>query len=150
MMRWWVLVYSGRKQLPILCVCVSLSRCNASTDGKGEEQPIFAAPSLFRADNSVFQVSAPHYRSSITFQLLVPVSRCWVVLITKQRVLVFRCRGLFCGVCVFFWDHPCYWFLDLCFPRCVLVTESMRRRKLVRDWLTDWPTDRPTEHGRGG
>jgi hypothetical protein len=52
---------------------------------------------------------------------------------TSFGVLVFRCRGLFCGVCVFFWDHPCYRFLDLCFPRWVLVAEYMGRRKLVGD-----------------
>jgi hypothetical protein len=39
-------------------VYVSLSRCNASREGKGEEQSIFAAPSLTRANISVSQVSA--------------------------------------------------------------------------------------------
>jgi hypothetical protein len=125
-----------------VCVCVSRSLVATQVQrGREEERPIFGAPSLTRANNSVSQVSAPHYRSSITSQLLVPVSRCWVGLINKQRFLEFWCRGLFCGVCVIFWDHPCYWFLELCFPRWVLVAESMGRRKLVGDWLTDWLTD---------
>jgi hypothetical protein len=99
MVRWWMLVYSGRKEPPLLSLSFSfsLSRCNASTEGKWEEQPIFAAPSLTRANNSVSQVSAPHYRSSITSQLSVPVSRYSVVLITKPRVLEFWCLDV--GVC---------------------------------------------------
>jgi hypothetical protein len=149
MVRWWALVYSGRKEPPLLSLSLSLSlsRCNASTEGTGEEQLIFAAPSLTRANNSVSQVSALQI-----IDHLPALGACFSLLgspneqVKSFGVLVFRCRGLFCGVCVFFWDHPCYWFLDLCFPRWVLVVESMGRRKLVGDWLTDWLT----LHGGGG
>ncbi len=88
---------------------VSLSRCNASTEGKGEEQPIFAARYLARANNSVSQVSALQIIDHLAalgagFSLLGSPSKQ----AKSFGVLVFRCRGLFCGVCVFFWDHPCY------------------------------------------
>jgi hypothetical protein len=131
-----------RKRL--YCVCVSRSGCNASTEGKGDERPIFAAPSLIRANDSVSHVSP--------LQIIDPLPALgpgFSLLGSRNKqaksfgVLVFRCRGLICGVRVSLLDHPCYWFLDLCFPRWVLVVESMGWRKLVGDWLTEL-------RGRGG
>jgi hypothetical protein len=53
MMRWWVFVYSGRKQLPIcVCVCVSLVATQVQT-GRGKNNPsllllpFFAPTTLF-------------------------------------------------------------------------------------------------------
>jgi hypothetical protein len=83
---------------------VPLSRCNASTDGKREEQPIFAAPSLTRANDSVSQVSALQIIDHIP-ALGASFSLFWVVLINKQRVLEF-------------------WYLDVgvCFVECVFFS----------------------------
>ncbi len=71
-----------------VCVYLSLS-LQRQYRGEGDEQPIFAAPSLTRANNSVSHVSALQIIDPPL--LLVPVSRCWVVVISKQRVLEFWC-----------------------------------------------------------
>jgi len=97
-----------------LCVCLSLvatqvQRGRAKNNPSLEEQPIIAARSLTRANNSVSQVSALQIIDHLPalgagFSLLGSPNKQ----AKSFGVLVFRCRGLFCGVCVFFWDHPCY------------------------------------------
>lgn len=103
---WFTLAERNR----LYSVRVSLSRCNASTDGNGGRTTHLWKnnPSLLLVTSLAPTTQFPrsvHCRSSITSQLLVPVSRCWVVLINKQRVLEF-------------------WYLDVgvCFVECVFFS----------------------------
>jgi hypothetical protein len=143
MVRWRVLVYYGRKEPPLLCGCLSLSLQRKYRREGGRTTHLCCS-----FPHSRQQLSFPGQCTALQIIDHLPALGAGFSLLgspNKQAesfgVLVFRCRGLFCGLCVFFWDHPCYWFLDLCFPRWVLVAESMGRRKLVGDWLNDWLTD---------